>query len=161
PGDRPVSADDRPGHGPTAERPHAVRSGGPLRRGGPAGGRRRHPTIFPAALEPSPPRRGGGAQPPSQPRARHSRDSMRALVVIPTYNEAESIETVISKVVGADQRVEVLVVDDSSPDGTAGLVAKLAGVDQRIHLLRRPGKQGLGVAYRAGFAWGMERGYDA
>ncbi len=86
---------------------------------------------------------------------------MRALVVIPTYNEAESIETVIGKVAGADHRVEVLVVDDSSPDGTAGLVAKLAHVDQRIHLLRRPAKQGLGVAYRAGFAWGMERGYDA
>ncbi len=86
---------------------------------------------------------------------------MRALVVIPTYNEAESIETVIGKVIGADHRVEVLVVDDSSPDGTGDLVARLAGVDQRVHLLGRPGKQGLGVAYRAGFAWGMERGYGA
>jgi dolichol-phosphate mannosyltransferase len=86
---------------------------------------------------------------------------VRALVVIPTYNEAESIETVIGKVIGADHRVEVLVVDDSSPDGTGDLVARLAGVDQRVHLLRRPGKQGLGVAYRAGFAWGMERGYGA
>ena len=86
---------------------------------------------------------------------------MRALVVIPTYNEAESIETVIGKVIGADHRVEVLVVDDSSPDGTGDLVARLAGVDQRVHLLRRPAKQGLGVAYRAGFAWGMERGYGA
>ena len=86
---------------------------------------------------------------------------MRALVVIPTYNEAESIETVIGKVVGADHRVEILVVDDSSPDGTGALVARLADVEQRVHLLRRPGKQGLGVAYRAGFAWGMERGYDA
>jgi dolichol-phosphate mannosyltransferase len=86
---------------------------------------------------------------------------VRALVVIPTYNEAESIETVIGKVLGADQRVEVLVVDDSSPDGTGALVAGLAHVEPRVHLLRRPGKQGLGVAYRAGFAWGMERGYDA
>lgn len=86
---------------------------------------------------------------------------MRALVVIPTFNEAESIETVIGKVIGADHRVEVLVVDDSSPDGTGDLVARLAGVDQRVHLLRRPAKQGLGVAYRAGFAWGMERGYGA
>lgn len=86
---------------------------------------------------------------------------MRALVVIPTYNEIDSIERVIARVVAADRRADVLVVDDSSPDGTGDLVAKLAEREGRVHLLRRPGKQGLGVAYRAGFAWGIERGYDA
>ncbi len=86
---------------------------------------------------------------------------MRALVVIPTYNEIDSIERVIAEVLTADQRVEVLVVDDSSPDGTGDLVAGLARAQPRLHLLRRDAKQGLGVAYRAGFAWGIERGYDA
>jgi dolichol-phosphate mannosyltransferase len=86
---------------------------------------------------------------------------VRALVVIPTYNEIDSIEQVIVRVLAADRRAEVLVVDDSSPDGTGDLVAKLAEDEPRVHLLRRGGKQGLGVAYRAGFAWGIERDYDA
>jgi dolichol-phosphate mannosyltransferase len=86
---------------------------------------------------------------------------VRALVVIPTYNEIDSIERVVAEVLAADQRVEVLVVDDSSPDGTGDLVAGLAQAQPRLHLLRRDAKQGLGVAYRAGFAWGIERGYDA
>ena len=86
---------------------------------------------------------------------------MSALVVIPTYNEIDSIEQVIAKVLAADRRADVLVVDDASPDGTGDLVAKLAEREPRVHLLRRAGKQGLGAAYRAGFAWGMERGYDA
>jgi dolichol-phosphate mannosyltransferase len=86
---------------------------------------------------------------------------LRALVVIPTYNEIESIQGVIAKVLAADQRVDVLVVDDSSPDGTGDLVAGMAAEQARVHLLRRAAKQGLGVAYRAGFAWGIQRGYDA
>ncbi len=86
---------------------------------------------------------------------------MRALVVIPTYDEAGSIGEVIERVLAADQRAEVLVVDDASPDGTGDLVARRAAGEPRLHLLRRPGKQGLGVAYRAGFAWGLARGYDA
>jgi dolichol-phosphate mannosyltransferase len=86
---------------------------------------------------------------------------VRALVVIPTYNEVESIERVITSVLAADRRAEILVVDDSSPDGTGDLVAKLGEDEPRVHLLRRAGKEGLGVAYRAGFAWGIERGYDA
>jgi len=89
---------------------------------------------------------------------------LKALVVIPTYNEAESIEEVIDRVLAADPRVEVLVVDDGSPDGTAKLVAHVrdGGLGEpRVHLMAREGKQGLGTAYRAGFAWGLERGYDA
>jgi dolichol-phosphate mannosyltransferase len=99
---------------------------------------------------------------------------LKALVVIPTYNEAESIEEVIDRVLAADPRVEVLVVDDGSPDGTAKLVAHVrdGGLEERsgsppedgeprVHLMAREGKQGLGTAYRAGFAWGLERGYDA
>jgi glycosyltransferase involved in cell wall biosynthesis len=86
---------------------------------------------------------------------------MRALVVIPTYNEAESVVGVVDRVLEADARVDVLIVDDGSPDGTAKLVAERAVGEPRVHLLERDAKQGLGAAYRAGFAWGLERGYDA
>ncbi|HEV3399707.1 MAG TPA: glycosyltransferase, partial [Actinomycetes bacterium] len=86
---------------------------------------------------------------------------MRALVVIPTYNEAESVVEVLDRVLLADPRVDVLVVDDGSPDGTAKLVLGRAENEPRIQLMERSGKQGLGAAYRAGFAWGLERGYDA
>ena len=86
---------------------------------------------------------------------------MRAVVVIPTYNEAASVEEVLGRVLAADPRVEALVVDDGSPDGTAALVRAMAAADRRVHLLERGAKQGLGAAYRAGFAWGLERGYDA
>ena len=80
-----------------------------------------------------------------------------ALVIVPTYQEAESIGPLLRQVLVADPRVDVLVVDDASPDGTADLVA--AETDPRVHLLRRPGKAGLWTAYRAGFAWGLECGY--
>jgi dolichol-phosphate mannosyltransferase len=86
---------------------------------------------------------------------------VRGLVVIPTYNEAESVVEVVDRVLLADPRVEVLVVDDGSPDGTAKLVAGRAEGEPRVHLLERSGKQGLGAAYRAGFAWGLERGFEA
>jgi dolichol-phosphate mannosyltransferase len=86
---------------------------------------------------------------------------VKAVVVIPTYNEAGSIEQVLDRVLAADPRVEVLVVDDGSPDGTAALVRAKAAGQRRISLMERQGKQGLGAAYRAGFAWGLERGYDA
>lgn len=86
---------------------------------------------------------------------------MKALIVIPTYNEARSIEQVVDQVLDADSRVEILVVDDASPDGTGDLVAARAGAEARLHLLRRSSKQGLGVAYRAGFLWGLARDYDA
>jgi dolichol-phosphate mannosyltransferase len=86
---------------------------------------------------------------------------VKALVVIPTYNEADSVEEVLDRVLAVDARVDVLVVDDRSPDGTAKLVGARTGAEPRLHLLERDGKQGLGAAYRAGFAWGLALGYDA
>ena len=82
------------------------------------------------------------------------------LVVIPTYNEAENIGDVIARVRAAVPPAHILVVDDSSPDGTAELVAAMAAADPHVHLLSRPGKAGLGAAYRAGFAWGRDEGFE-
>ena len=82
-----------------------------------------------------------------------------ALVVIPTYNERENVALIVPRVLAADPRLEVLVVDDSSPDGTAEVVEGLASLDERVHLLSRPGKEGLGAAYLAGFDWALERDY--
>lgn len=82
----------------------------------------------------------------------------RVLVIIPTYNERESIERLLPRVLAAD--VDVLVVDDASPDGTGDYVAGVAETESRLSLLRRTAKDGLGPAYLAGFAWGLERGYD-
>jgi dolichol-phosphate mannosyltransferase len=85
---------------------------------------------------------------------------LKALVVIPTYNEAETILKVVGQVLAIEPRADVLVVDDGSPDGTAGLVEAQQGSEPRLHLLRRATKDGLGAAYRAGFAWGLARDYD-
>jgi len=82
-------------------------------------------------------------------------------VVLPTYNEAANIVEVLTRVRQAAPEADVLVVDDASPDGTADLAEEAAGRLGQIHLLRRPGKSGLGNAYRSGFRWGLERGYDA
>ncbi|MEJ5913409.1 polyprenol monophosphomannose synthase [Pseudokineococcus sp. 1T1Z-3] len=81
-----------------------------------------------------------------------------ALVVVPTYDEAGSIGALLDGVLAAVPGAHVLVVDDASPDGTGDLVA--ARPEPEVHLLRRAGKDGLGAAYRAGFAWALERGYD-
>jgi dolichol-phosphate mannosyltransferase len=83
------------------------------------------------------------------------------LVVIPTYNESENIERVLHKVRGALPEATVLVVDDGSPDGTADMAEKLGGQIGNIEVLRRSEKAGLGSAYRAGFRWGLDRGYEA
>ena len=83
---------------------------------------------------------------------------MRALVVIPTYNEAESVVEVLDRVLQAEPRADVLVVDDGSPDGTAKLVLERGEDEPRVHLMERSGKQGLGAASRAGVGWGRERG---
>jgi dolichol-phosphate mannosyltransferase len=83
------------------------------------------------------------------------------LVVIPTYDEADNIGPVLDALFAAMPGAHVLVVDDNSPDGTGDLVAARGGDDSRVHLLRRPGKAGLGAAYRAGFAWALNHDYDA
>ena len=85
----------------------------------------------------------------------------RVLVVIPTYNEADNIRIIIDRVRRAAPAVDVLVADDNSPDGTGAIADELADDDERIKVLHRPGKQGLGAAYIAGFGWARERGYDA
>jgi dolichol-phosphate mannosyltransferase len=92
--------------------------------------------------------------PPDDPRGWEA-----ALVVIPTYNEADNIEAILTAVTTAVPEASVLVVDDGSPDGTAELVEKAVEADPRIHLLRGEGKRGLGQAYIAGFHWGLDRGY--
>jgi dolichol-phosphate mannosyltransferase len=82
----------------------------------------------------------------------------QVVVVLPTYQEALNIEGVLTAIRAALPDAGILVVDDNSPDGTAELVGKVAGDLGGIDLLRRPGKQGLGVAYRSGFEWAMARG---
>ena len=84
----------------------------------------------------------------------------RALVIIPTYNERENIRRMVDAVLRQDGRLEVLVVDDGSPDGTGQIVAELEAADQRVHLLERAQKMGLGTAYIAGFRWALERDYE-
>lgn len=85
---------------------------------------------------------------------------MRTLVITPTYNESETLPATLRRVRQAVPDVDVLIVDDASPDGTGVLADGFAAADPAVHVLHRPGKQGLGVAYRAGFRWGLERGYD-
>lgn len=86
---------------------------------------------------------------------------MDALVVLPTYNESENIDHVLRRIRAALPSATVLVVDDGSPDGTADLAEILGKELGSIEVMRRPGKSGLGSAYRAGFAWGLARGFDA
>jgi dolichol-phosphate mannosyltransferase len=82
------------------------------------------------------------------------------LVIIPTYNEAPNLERVVARLREVVPVAHVLVVDDNSPDGTGDIADRLAAADDHVHVLHRPGKQGLGVAYLAGFRWGLDRGYD-
>jgi dolichol-phosphate mannosyltransferase len=86
---------------------------------------------------------------------------VRPLVVIPTYNESENIERILRRIHECLPEAGILVVDDGSPDGTGDLVKSAASELPDVHLLARTEKSGLGSAYRAGFAWGLERGYDA
>ncbi len=83
---------------------------------------------------------------------------MKSLVIIPTYNERENILHLAPAVRAATPDVDILVVDDNSPDGTQDIVRELQKKDAKLHLLGRPGKQGLGKAYLAGFAWGLAQG---
>jgi dolichol-phosphate mannosyltransferase len=83
------------------------------------------------------------------------------LVVVPTYNEADNIEQLLSEIHAAVPAAHVLVVDDNSPDGTGQIVDGLASRDARIHAMHRPAKMGLGTAYVAGYRWALERDYEA
>lgn len=87
-------------------------------------------------------------------------DPARPLVVIPTYQEADNIVVVLERVRAAAPAVSILVVDDGSPDGTADLAEAAGRQVGGVEVLRRPAKAGLGGAYRAGFAWGLEHGHD-
>ncbi|MCE2940987.1 MAG: polyprenol monophosphomannose synthase [Gemmatimonadota bacterium] len=81
----------------------------------------------------------------------------RALVIVPTYNERTNLERLVSQVLQQSDRIDVLVVDDNSPDGTGQLADRLSAGTPRVQVLHRPGKAGLGKAYLAGFAWGLAR----
>jgi glycosyltransferase involved in cell wall biosynthesis len=87
-----------------------------------------------------------------------SRGGGEVLVVVPTYNERENLERALAGIRGCGY--EVLVVDDSSPDGTAELAREIAKRDGAVHVMQRPGKLGLGSAYVDGFRYGLEQGYD-
>ncbi|MEJ2204831.1 MAG: polyprenol monophosphomannose synthase [Gemmatimonadota bacterium] len=84
----------------------------------------------------------------------------RYLVIVPTYNEKDNLPRKVPVILEQDGRLDVLVVDDASPDGTGDLAEEMAAASPRIHVLHRDAKDGLGSAYLAGFAWGLERGYD-
>lgn len=87
--------------------------------------------------------------------------STRSLIVIPTYNEIENLPSLLGAVLSTTPaQVEILVVDDGSPDGTGQLADSWAQKEPRVHVLHRAGKQGLGTAYVAGFRWGLEKGFD-
>ncbi|HVX38964.1 MAG TPA: polyprenol monophosphomannose synthase [Gemmatimonadaceae bacterium] len=79
---------------------------------------------------------------------------------MPTYNERENIARLIEAVLRQDPRLQLLVVDDGSPDGTGEIVEGIMATNPRVHILRRPRKMGLGTAYVAGFKWALEQGYD-
>jgi dolichol-phosphate mannosyltransferase len=84
----------------------------------------------------------------------------RALVIVPTYNERENITRLIGAILDQDDRLEILVVDDGSPDGTGDIVEGLMQHETKLHIIKRPRKMGLGTAYIAGFRWALEQGYD-
>ena len=84
----------------------------------------------------------------------------RALVVVPTYNERDNLPRLVPLILQQDPRLEVLIIDDASPDGTGQVADQLADDNPRLHVLHREGKLGLGTAYIAGFHWGLARDYD-
>ncbi|MGW5272027.1 polyprenol monophosphomannose synthase [Streptomyces sp. NPDC004044] len=83
----------------------------------------------------------------------------RALVIIPTYNEAENIKPIVTRVRTAVPDADILIADDNSPDGTGKIADELAAADSQVQVLHRQAKEGLGAAYLAGFRWGIEHGY--
>ncbi len=91
---------------------------------------------------------------------RHLTTTGRGLVILPTYEEVESLGQIVPGILEQDARLDVLVIDDASPDGTGELADRLAAEDPRVSVIHREGKLGLGSAYIAGFRAGLERGYD-
>jgi dolichol-phosphate mannosyltransferase len=85
--------------------------------------------------------------------------AQRALVIVPTYNEAENIERLVSEILAQSAPLDVLIVDDASPDGTGDIADRLTGADPRVRVHHRPAKLGLGTAYLAGFAQALQDGY--
>jgi len=85
---------------------------------------------------------------------------MKILIIIPTYNELENLPKLLPEVLSKDENINVLIVDDNSPDGTAGFVERQIKVDNRIHLIKRPSKQGLGTAYIAGFKYALQNNFQ-
>src|SRR4051812_13618474 len=85
---------------------------------------------------------------------------MKALVIIPTYNERENLPNLVPAILAQGESFHVLVVDDNSPDGTGGIADDLSAADPRVQVLHRDGKRGLGTAYVAGFKWALERGFE-
>ena len=85
---------------------------------------------------------------------------MKILIIIPTYNELENLPKLLPEVLSKDENINVLIVDDNSPDGTAGFVESQMKVDNRIHLIKRPSKQGLGTAYIAGFKYALQNNFQ-
>jgi dolichol-phosphate mannosyltransferase len=91
--------------------------------------------------------------PPAEPRR-------PALICLPTYNECDNVGPITAAILAATPDVDVLVIDDSSPDGTGALADAIAAREPRVNVLHRPAKEGLGKAYLAGFAWALARGYE-
>jgi dolichol-phosphate mannosyltransferase len=85
---------------------------------------------------------------------------MSNIVIIPTYRERENIEEMISSVSSLSLKFDILIIDDNSPDGTAGIVKGLQQSYKNLNIIERPGKMGLGTAYLTGFDWALEKGYD-
>jgi dolichol-phosphate mannosyltransferase len=84
-----------------------------------------------------------------------------SLIIIPTYNEAENIEAVIKKVIDLEDKNDILVIDDNSPDGTSEIVENQKNIyNNRVFLINREKKSGLGSAYKVGFKWALENNYS-
>ena len=92
--------------------------------------------------------------------AQHYADLGKILVIIPTYNEIDNVDMITGRLRASVPEAHILVVDDNSPDGTGDRADELAAADDHVHVLHRVGKEGLGAAYKAGFAWALEQGYD-
>ena len=87
-------------------------------------------------------------------------DKVANIVIIPTYKERENIEAIVKAIFSLKIGFDILIIDDNSPDGTAGIVKDLQRTFTNLYLIERPGKLGLGTAYIAGFRWALEKGYD-